>query len=187
MHPIELLATEHRLIERVLDALAEYAGRLERDEQPPPADLDGFVTWLRRYADALHHGKEEDILFTAMVAAGMPGDAGPVGEMLEQHDDCRRLVTILAEAAAASAAWTAELRRRAVRSANDLVALLRSHIQIEDEVLYPMARGTVPPAAWDTIAHQFDELQASHAVERRALEALAETLAAGYARHGRPA
>jgi hemerythrin-like domain-containing protein len=173
--PVELLVQEHRLIESVLDALWAFAEQLDQDDPPPPAELGGFVDWLRRYADAFHHGKEEDVLFTAMVASGMPGDDGPIAVMLEQHDEGRRLVSRMAEAAA-SPKWTAETRRRAARAATDFVALLRQHIQIEDTVLYPMALATVPPATWETMALAFDELAASHAAERAALEALAATL-----------
>jgi hemerythrin-like domain-containing protein len=173
--PVELLMQEHRLIEAVLDALDEVVVELDRDDPLPPAEVERFVDWLRRYADAFHHGKEEDVLFPAMVASGMPGDAGPIAVMLEQHDEGRRLVTRLADAAS-SATWTAETRRRAARAATDFVALLRQHIQIEDTVLYPMAVATIPPAAWETIARDFAELAASHAVERATLEALAATL-----------
>ncbi|HET9989360.1 MAG TPA: hemerythrin domain-containing protein [Kofleriaceae bacterium] len=175
--PVELLMQEHRLIEAVLDALSEVAGELERDEPPPPTELESFVDWLRRYADAFHHGKEEDVLFTAMVACGMPGDAGPIAVMLEQHDEGRRLVTRLADAAS-SAAWSADTRRRAACTATDFAALLHQHIQIEDNVLYPMALATIPPAGWETIEREFDKLAASHAAERATLEALAATLIA---------
>jgi hemerythrin-like domain-containing protein len=173
--PVELLMQEHRLIEAVLDALDDVAAQLDLDDPPPPADVERFVDWLRRYADAFHHGKEEDVLFKAMVAAGMPGDDGPIAEMLEQHDEGRRLVAQLADAAS-SGVWTAETRRRAARAATDFAALLRQHIQIEDNVLYPMALARIPPAAWETVARDFDELAATHAAERATLEALANTL-----------
>jgi hemerythrin-like domain-containing protein len=177
--PVELLMEEHRLIEAVLDALSAAADRLEGDDPPAPAELERFVDWLRRYADAFHHGKEEDVLFTAMVASGMPRDDGPIAVMLEQHDEGRRLVTRLADAAS-GAAWTADTRRRAARAATDFAALLLQHIQIEDSVLYPMALATIPPAAWESIEHDFDELAASHAAERATLEAAAATLIARF-------
>ena len=134
--PVELLMQEHRLIEAVLDALGEVVVALDRDGPPPPTEIETFVDWLRRYADAFHHGKEEEVLFVAMVASGMPNDAGPIAVMLEQHDEGRRLVTQLADAAS-GATWTAETRRRAARAATAFAVLLRQHIQIEDTVLYP--------------------------------------------------
>jgi hemerythrin-like domain-containing protein len=182
MRPIDLLMKEHRLIEHVLDALTEYADQIEGGTDVPVDDLARFVTWLRGYADATHHGKEEDVLFVRMVSAGMPGDDGPIGLMLEQHEEGRRLVGVLFEAAKSEAPWSADERRRVVRAAHDYAALLRGHIREEDETLYPMALARVPGAAWDTIAQQFDELDAVGAKERAGLEDLAAELAARYPR-----
>ncbi|HEX8110591.1 MAG TPA: hemerythrin domain-containing protein [Kofleriaceae bacterium] len=181
MRPIDLLMREHRLIEQVLDALTEYASRVERGAAPPADDLERFASWLRGYADAGHHAKEEDVLFVRMVASGIPRDHGPIGVMLEQHEEGRRLVEILLEAAGAGKAWSDAEARRVVRAANDDADLLREHIRAEDDVLYPLAQARVPDAAWDTIAQAFDELEAGRATERATLEALAQALIARYA------
>ena len=130
----------------------------------------------------MHHGKEEDVLFVRMVAAGMPGDDGPIGLMLEQHEEGRRLVGVLFEAAKTEEAWDEAERRRVIRAANDYADLLRSHIREEDETLYPIAEARIPGAAWDTIAQQFDEFAAVHANERAGLEQLAVDLVAAYPR-----
>lgn len=180
MRPIDLLMTEHRLIAQVLDALTEYAARLERGADAPADDLARFVTWIQGYADTTHHGKEEDVLFVRMVAAGMPGDDGPIGLMLEQHEECRRLVGILFEAAKSEGPWSEGERQRVIRAANDYADMLRSHIREEDETLYPMALARVPGAAWDMIGQEFDELEAAHRQDRERFERLAAELIAGY-------
>jgi len=185
MRPIALLVKEHRLIEHVLDALTEYADQLEHGVEVSVDDLARFVTWIRGYADSAHHGKEEDVLFVRMVAAGMPGDDGPIALMLEQHEEGRRLVGVLFESAKAEAAWDAAERRRVVRAANDYADLLRGHIREEDETLYPIAEARVPGAAWDEIGRKFDEFEAANAKERARLEALAEELIAAYPRGAR--
>ena|SRR5678815_5676098 len=183
MRAVDLLMHEHRLIERVLDALTGYAESVERGVAPPVDDLARFVTWLRGYADAGHHAKEEDVLFVRMVACGISQDHGPIGVMLEQHEEGRRLVGLMADAASSGTAWTEAEARRVVRAANDYADLLREHIRIEDDVLYPMAEAQVPGAAWDAIAQAFDEIEASRATERATLEPLAHELIARYAPH----
>lgn len=71
MDPFATLNDEHRLIERVISALLSYASRI--DHGADPADLGRFVgSLISGFADARHHGKEEDILFEAMIAAGFP-------------------------------------------------------------------------------------------------------------------
>jgi len=119
--PIELLMEEHRLIERVLDALDARTAEPAR-----------FVAFLGEFADGQHHGKEEEILFRAMIEAGVPQKAGPIAVMLHEHDLGRALMDELATATT----WTPEGRRAALNYS----ALLRQHIQKEDRILYPMAK-----------------------------------------------
>ena len=99
MDPIETLMSEHRAIERVLDALVAFADDVERRGATDKEELSRFVTFLREFADTGHHGKEEDILFQAMVDGGFPNEDGPIGVMLRDHDEGRGLVGILDERA----------------------------------------------------------------------------------------
>ena len=74
MDAIETLMNEHRVIERVLDGLVAFAEEIERKGTTEKEELGRFVTFVREFADACHHGKEEDILFAAMVEHGVPAE-----------------------------------------------------------------------------------------------------------------
>jgi len=139
MDAIELLMDEHQLILRSLDALDAFASDLARGGEDK-AELARFVRFIREFADARHHGKEEDILFVAMVAAGFPRDAGPIAVMLMDHEAGRAHVAEMARLASQSAPWTEADRAAAVAAARGYADLLRSHIRKEDQILYPMAR-----------------------------------------------
>jgi hemerythrin-like domain-containing protein len=136
---ISLLMDEHQLILRALDALDTFAATQARDGQDRE-ELGRFVRFIREFADERHHGKEEDILFEAMVAAGFPRQAGPIAVMLMDHDAGRAHVAVLAERAAQGAPWTDADRRAVVEAARGYSSLLRGHILKEDQILYPMAR-----------------------------------------------
>ena len=120
MNTTRLLMEEHQIILRALDVLESYA---TRGKQPPPALIEFFSD----FADAHHHGKEEEILFPALEEAGFPHDAGPVGVMLHEHKQGRSL--------------TAALRDPAQFTDAALVyaAMLRAHIEKENHILFPMA------------------------------------------------
>ena len=139
MNAIDLLMDEHQLILRSLDALDAFTAGMTGGEDDK-AELSRFVRFIRGFADARHHGKEEDILFVAMVAAGFPRDGGPIAVMMMDHEAGRAHVAVMAERAAQPTPWTDADRGAAIAAARGYAELLRGHIRKEDQILYPMAR-----------------------------------------------
>ena len=105
MDAIETLMSEHRTIEEVLDALEGFAEGVRRKGTTERDELRGFVTFLREFADAHHHAKEEDILFRTMVEHGFPRDGGPILVMLHEHDQGRALIAAMAAKLEGSSPW----------------------------------------------------------------------------------
>ncbi len=161
MNAIELLMQEHQLILRAIDALDAFAGKVERGGEDR-AELALFVRFIREFADARHHGKEEDILFTAMVAAGFPRNGGPIAVMLMDHETGRAHVGILKQKAEQAGPWSGQDRAAVVGAARGYGELLRSHIRKEDLILYPMARQRLPAEAMARVDREcaaFEEKQ----------------------------
>jgi hemerythrin-like domain-containing protein len=63
MMPIGPLMIEHRLIERMIQAMRTEVDRFLQEKKANPDFIMTFVDFVRTYADKCHHGKEEDILF----------------------------------------------------------------------------------------------------------------------------
>jgi len=139
MDAISLLMEEHQLILRALDALEAFASKVAQGGEDE-AELGRFVRFIREFADARHHGKEEDILFEAMVAAGFPREAGPIAVMLMDHQAGRARLAAMAEKAGQAGPWTDRDRAVVVDAARGYAELLRDHIMKEDRILYPMAQ-----------------------------------------------
>jgi len=177
---------EHRVIERALSALTAYARAVANGADLPRSDLAGLVRFLQDYADAHHHGKEENILFRAMADHGMPIDGGPLAVMLAEHTEGRRLTRVLAEMTAGEVAWDQEQRRSLLFAATGYARLLKQHIGKEDRVLYPMAAQMLPEDAWRHIESEISAFQsAPDSAERAArLERAVQELAARYAEDG---
>ncbi len=179
MDALEVLMAEHQQILAAIDALEAFAAEVRRGGGSA-AELGRFVTFIREFADAHHHAKEEDLLFTAMVEAGFPRESGPVGVMLQDHDQGRRLVGVLAQLAQAATPWGDADRERLHAAAFGYAELLRSHIQKEDGILYPMAEARLPAALRarvDAEAAAHDARQVTAGVLPR-LEALGAELVA---------
>ncbi|HTN54458.1 MAG TPA: hemerythrin domain-containing protein [Anaeromyxobacter sp.] len=187
MDAIETLMTEHRLIKQVLDALVGFAQEAGRTGATEQEELGRFVTFFREFADACHHGKEEDVLFTAMTAHGFPSEAGPIAVMLHEHDQGRALVTRLAELAGQAAPWSAEDLQSLAGLAGAVSEILHAHIHQEDAILYPMAEQRLPAEALEGVSRDCERFEAERAGAHERLHALAEGLVARHAHVAHPA
>jgi hemerythrin-like domain-containing protein len=184
MDAIDLLMDEHQLILRSLDALDAFSADLARGGEDR-AELTRFVRFIREFADARHHGKEEDILFKAMVAAGFPRDGGPIAVMLMDHDAGRAHVAAMAARAGQAGSWSDADRAAAVSAARGYTDLLRGHIRKEDQILYPMARQRLQEEALARVDREcaaFEERQIAAGAD--AVKALGRELVASHAPRG---
>lgn len=161
MKAIDILMNEHRHIERMLDVLAAMGRRMAAGEDVPAEDVDAALDFVRTFQDRCHHGKEEDVLFPAMEAAGIPRDGGPLGVMLTEHDHGRDLVQRLAAAANAHREGTPAAGRAFAEAAIDFGRLLRDHIFKEDKVLYPMAAQLIGGRDAELVA-AFEKVETEH-------------------------
>jgi hemerythrin-like domain-containing protein len=175
VHPVESLMQEHRVIERVLNAMERM---LSRDAAGPfPAEFfEKALDFFRTYADSCHHFKEEECLFPAMGRSGFPADAGPVGMMRYEHEIGRAHLRGIREHLPAAAAGDRGAIETIHQQAFGYIQLLRGHIQKEDHVLFQMALHALSAA-------EFDALRAAFADEsnpriNQALHARYEALAA---------
>jgi len=139
MEATKILKEEHRVIERVLASLEAAAGRLEAGELIRPEIFIMSADFIKGFADGIHHRKEEGVLFPAMQAAGIPSEGGPIGVMLAEHQEGRRLTAAMRAAAEKLQAGDAGGSEELVQNALPYVALLRGHIAKEDDILFPMA------------------------------------------------
>ena len=178
MDPIETLMTEHRLIERTLDALDACVAGLARGEAVPREELGRFARFFAEYADVHHHGKEEELLFQAMIDAGFPKETGPIAVMLHEHDVGRACVGTLRRVAGGTGALAPAERDEVAEAALSFSAMLRAHIRKEDRILYPMAEGHLPPEALAGLAAAFDRFEGERGTAAEGLLVLARELAA---------
>jgi hemerythrin-like domain-containing protein len=183
MDAIETLMNEHRLIESVLDALVAFADEVRRKTTDDKEELGRFVAFIREFADACHHGKEEDILFAAMIEAGFPRQGGPIAVMLFEHDQGRALVRQLAALSQQEAPWSADDRQRVAEAAYGFSQLLHGHIHKEDAILYPMAEQRLPPDVLARVSADCEryEQRKTGSGEHERLHRLAEELVARHA------
>ena len=154
------LVNEHKLILRMI-ALLERNAPLTKEGSYTNWQffLDG-VDFIRNYADRFHHAKEEDVLFEALVANGMPQENSPVAAMLMEHDQGRAYVKGM-EAAAKEAQEGIHGREDTIAwNALSYATLLKEHIAKEDTILYPLSERVIPETMRDGIVSGYAKAEA---------------------------
>lgn len=180
--PITILMNEHRLIENVLGSLETCALEVEGGLALERAFARDYATFLRGFADAWHHGKEEDILFRRMVERGFSAESGPVAVMLHEHREGRALVGAIHGVGEGTGDVTSSERSSFLEGARGFIPLLRQHIQKEDNILYPMSERVLSSAEFETMLADFVAFEAKAGADgtRDRLEALAARLASAF-------
>jgi hemerythrin-like domain-containing protein len=179
MKATQTLKHEHDVILQALAVLDTLATRIAGNDVPASEDLGGLLEFFTVFADGCHHVKEEKILFPALEAAGLARGRGPVGVLLEQHDQGRRLVGILRRELPALERDAAAGQRFAA-AAREYVAMLEQHIAMENEGLFAVADGMLTDDQDREITAAFDrheEVEMGGDVHRRfhrMLDALAQ-------------
>lgn len=139
MKPIEDLVHEHEVINLVLKAAEQEAGRMRGPAGIDLALVEKMLDFFKNFTDRCHHAKEEGHLFPMLEAGGLPPDKGSLAALLSEHEEGRRLVSriggLLPEAARGDHAAV-------MSSADGLAAyarLLEDHIAKENSVFFPLA------------------------------------------------
>jgi hemerythrin-like domain-containing protein len=141
------LRHEHDVILRALGIVERAGEQLAAGAAVDEAAFGELVELLRTFADRCHHGKEEHELFPVLRAKGVGSVLVP---FLEDHVHGRDYLTALAGPKPAAA------RARAARG---YVALLRDHIERENEVLFPMAEGVLTPDDHAELARRYEAVE----------------------------
>ncbi|MFQ5537943.1 MAG: hemerythrin domain-containing protein [Gemmatimonadota bacterium] len=176
--PTDLLRRQHQNILRVASVLERI---LEDEPVTGSLDFDGVadcIDFIRLYADALHHGKEEDLLFPALEEVGMPRDSGPVAVMLHEHRQGRQYAAAMADALPAAREGDREAHDRLVNAAFGYIRLIRQHILKEDNILFNWADQMIPEPACRSLCAAYEGVCARHFDGRSVaeLEAILERL-----------
>jgi hemerythrin-like domain-containing protein len=153
--PSTVLREEHQLILRVVRALTATMDAFEREGKFPEALLEKCVVFIRLFADACHHGKEEESLFPMLEARGIPREGGPIGVMLHEHRLGRELASQMAKALDDSRLGHKDATRLFLEAARQYCELLTNHIFKEDNVLFNLGDRVMTPDDQQTVASQF--------------------------------
>lgn len=157
MNATEWLKRDHTLILEALDLLQKMMDAAAAGSAIPEAKAREMLDFFRSFADDYHHHKEEAALFPALESAGL---VAPVTVMTSEHKEGRDLLRSLEEALPMLSLPTPE-HEVVADIARTYSALLRDHIQKENEVLFRMADRVLMPSEDAEITEAFADLDRS--------------------------
>lgn len=154
VQPSSVLKAEHQIILRVVRVLDRFMDRYEQAGEFRDGLLEKCVAFIRLFADACHHGKEEDLLFPVLEARGIPREGGPIGVMLYEHQVARGLTKDMARALADARA-DKDAQARFCEAARQYCDLLTNHIFKEDNILFNLGDRVMNAEDQNSLAAKF--------------------------------
>jgi hemerythrin-like domain-containing protein len=149
---IEDLKNEHEAILSAIQIMERMIAGLEKAPSVDTKDMHDFIGFLKEFADKCHHGKEEGLLFPALIQAGLPEKGGPIGVMLTDHTQGRQFIREMEEA------LTPPVDRvKLAQAAGGYATLLRNHIQKENMLLFPMTEKMLTETQLEQLYQGFEE------------------------------
>lgn len=139
LSPTQQLMEDHELILQVLDLMEKTTEKIAGGGDIQSGPWEYFIQFAQEFSDALHHHKEEKLLFPALLQAGLPSEDGPIPCMLSEHEQGRGYIRNLALALKQYQAGEESARRKIIETSNEYVYLLRQHITKENQILFLMA------------------------------------------------
>lgn len=159
----QLLKRDHEVTEQVFAAMDKS---LAAADGPPPALVGVLVEYLH-YVEHCHNRKEELHLFPRLEQRGMPRHGGPLGVMLQEHEQARAILGRLLPAASAYAAGERGRLVEMRTAFDEYAALCKDHFWKENDILYPMAQRLLGEAEAAEVVAGIEQVEASLGADTR--------------------
>lgn len=162
MTAIEQLQGEHQAVRTMLAIWRKIGGRIEKGEDVSASDLESLLGFIKGFVDRCHHQKEESYLFPALMML----DDRQIEEMVKtltyEHARFHNLVQDLDRALTGYKKGDARAKQKFTESLRDYTAVLGNHEAQETNVLFEMAKGSLPEDVQEKLRKDFERVELEH-------------------------
>lgn len=158
MKATQQLKNEHAGIRTMLNILEKVCEKLEKTGTMENGHVEGIIEFMQVFVDKCHHGKEEDVLFPAMINASDEAKA-PAAAMCAEHETSRGYVGLMSRAYTAYVQGGISSSGDIVENARACIALLRGHMAKENDVILEVADRTFPDARQNELFADFERIE----------------------------
>jgi hemerythrin-like domain-containing protein len=181
MQPIEHLVEEHLIIAKAVSVTQEFRAEIQSGAHIRPKRYWLLIDFWSTFADIVHHGKEEQVLFPAIEQHGGTSEFGDtIEQLVEEHMQLLGYISDLRRSAKPAFTGDKAARDRVIKCLDEYVKLTAPHIQLEDTELFPAAATVFSEKEMARLAKEFKAMDARtrpqvHSYYKTLLENLMET------------
>lgn len=157
MKAIKILVDEHDYILKMI-AITENILKSNDSSTVDLNHVESIVDFIKNFADKYHHLKEEDNLFVKMEEFGMPREGGPIGVMINEHNQGRHYIKLAEAGIEGLKKGDTSAYHQIQDNLLNYCELLIQHIGKENNVLYPMAERIFPTNVDTEMTSQFETI-----------------------------
>jgi hemerythrin-like domain-containing protein len=147
---IEILRQEHQNIKNLLRVMEEELSVFDRGERPDYEVLQAIIEFFKKYPASCHHPKE-DIIYEKFKTRA-PDRAASIADLEAEHREGAVRLLRVAHAIESVLNDQEVLREDVDRIVRDFIENERTHIALENEVVFPTIVDTLQPADWADVA-----------------------------------
>ena len=159
MKATEILVTEHNAVLVALEILNKVGDAMGAGATDAPGDMEQLIDFFRGFVDQCHHGKEEDVLFPELENRGVPREGGPIGVLLAEHEIGRRCIREISTALVRLRSGDFKSAESIRTTVGEYREMLCSHIDKENNVLYPISDRLLGEDEDIRMVERFEEIE----------------------------
>jgi len=145
-HLLDRLVEDHRRLARLLDLLEGLLDQFRDGEEPDYELMCELLEYMIDYADQVHHPSEDMIFERLMASPEQKHDI--LRRLMQQHVALGKVNRRFRELLEGIVHEEVIRRDEVEELGRDMVAMLREHMRLEDEEVFPLARGALSEADW---------------------------------------
>lgn len=162
----ENLVSDHVHVMKLIDVMRVIV----TSDKPDIEHIESVIDIIKKFADGLHHAKEENIFFPALENIGFSAQQGPVAAMLNEHVQGRNFVKGIEDNLElfrkGNTANLAGIYKNMIGYAD----LLSGHILKENNILFRMADYKLSDAEQKNLVARFETIEQNRQEGTRATD-----------------
>lgn len=155
MTPTEQLKEEHEGIGLMLTILEKICAKMEAKEKVDQGHLEEIADFFKIFVDQCHHGKEEELLFPAII----PMERKFISILLGEHSQGRSYLRAMGQGLTRMKKFDGSAPTEYAANAQKYIALMTQHIQKENDVLFPMLDKLLSNKKQGDLVDGFEDLE----------------------------